>query len=100
MSPLQTFRLILAALVLLGAVPAAQAQQYFHYTCASGATFELALFPDTKAAFLQIDGKSIRLPRFASVTGTRYRARGITVWIKGNRATLRRAGKRVECRAQ
>jgi len=49
---------------------------------------------------LQLDGKSVRLPQFVSVTGTRYRKDGITVWIKGDRATLRRAGKRIECTAR
>ena len=82
---------------VVAAVPA-QAQTYRHYTCRDGAQFELALFPGTKEAFVQLDGKSIRLPRFVSITGTRYRARGITLWIRGDRATLRRAGKRTECR--
>jgi membrane-bound inhibitor of C-type lysozyme len=76
----------------------AQAQSYLHYECAGGAHFELTLFRDTKAAFLQLDGKSIRLQQFVSVTGTRYRKDGITVWVKGERATLRRAGKRIECK--
>jgi membrane-bound inhibitor of C-type lysozyme len=78
----------------------APAQTFFHYECAGGAHFELALLPDDKAAFLQLDGKSLRLPKFVSVTGTRYRKDGITIWIKGSRATLRRAGKRIECRMQ
>ena len=89
--------LVLATLAAVLFAPPAQAQTYYHYVCRNGASFELALFPDTKAAFLQLDGKSIRLPRFLSVTGTRYRRDGITVWIRGNRATLRRAGKRTEC---
>jgi membrane-bound inhibitor of C-type lysozyme len=75
----------------------AQAQSYLHYECAGGAHFEMTLLPDDKAAFVQLDGKSLRLPKFVSVTGTRYRKSGITIWIKGNRATLRRAGKRIEC---
>ena len=78
----------------------AQAQNYVHYSCEGGASFELAFFPETKAAFLQLDGKSIRLPQSVSVTGTRYRKDGITVWVKGERATLRRAGKRIECKLQ
>jgi membrane-bound inhibitor of C-type lysozyme len=78
----------------------AQAQSYVHYQCEGGASFELALFEGTKAAFLQVDGKSIRLPQFVSITGTRYRKDGITVWVNGERATLRRAGKRIECREQ
>jgi membrane-bound inhibitor of C-type lysozyme len=84
---------------ILGVMPA-QAQTYVHYTCRNGAQFELALFPDTKFAFVQLDGKSLQLPKFVSVTGTRYRKDGITLWIRGNRATLRRAGKKTECTAQ
>ena len=78
----------------------AQAQSYVHYECEGGTTFELALFEGTKAAFLQVDGKSIRLPQFVSITGTRYRKDDITVWVKGERATLRRAGKRIECKVR
>jgi len=92
--------LLAATLAAVMLSPAARAQQYFHYECEGGTHFELALFPDTKAAFLQLDGKSIRLPKFVSVTGVRYRKDGITVWIKGNRATLRRARKRIECKMQ
>ena len=65
-----------------------------------GPHFELTLFQATTAAFLQLDGKSIRLPQSASITGTRYRKDGITVWVKGERATLRRAGKRIECKVK
>jgi len=85
---------------LVGFSVPAPAQTYRHYTCRDGAQFELALFPGTKEAFVQLDGKALRLARFLSITGTRYRGRGITIWIKGDRATLRRAGKRVECRVQ
>ena len=87
--------LVMAAMV--PSVPA-QAQSYVHYDCEGGTAFELALFEGTKAAFLQLDGKSIRLPQSVSITGTRYRRDGITVWVKGERATLRRAGKRIECK--
>ena len=93
----------LAALPLVLAMAlsgAAQAQSYVHYECEGGTSFELALFEGTKAAFLQVDGKSIRLPQFVSITGTRYRKDGITVWTKGERATLRRAGKRIECKVK
>ena len=93
----------LAALPLVLAMAlsgAAQAQAYVHYECEGGTSFELALFEGTKAAFLQVDGKSIRLPQSGSITGTRYRKDGITVWTKGERATLRRAGKRIECKVK
>ena len=92
----------LGVLALAAMAPgmAAQAQSYVHYECEGGTNFELALFEGTKAAFLQVDGKSIRLPQSVSITGTRYRKDGITVWVKGERATLRRAGKRIECKLQ
>ena len=92
--------LAFATAVAMAPGAAAQAQTYVHYECEGGSHFELMLFPDTKAAFLQLDGKSIRLPKSVSVTGTRYRRDGITVWTKGDRATLRRAGKRIECKVQ
>jgi membrane-bound inhibitor of C-type lysozyme len=101
--PGRLFALVLVAFSAVAcelvALPA-QAQTYTYYTCQNGAHFQLALFPGTKAAFLQLDGKSLRLPKFLSITGTRYRKNGITLWIRGERATLRRAGKRTECRAQ
>jgi membrane-bound inhibitor of C-type lysozyme len=90
---------LLSATVVALSAPA-RAQSYRHYECEGGAHFELALFPDTKSVFLQLDGKSIRLPQFVSVTGTRYRKDGITVWVNGERATLRRAGKRIECKVK
>jgi membrane-bound inhibitor of C-type lysozyme len=78
----------------------AQAQTYMSYRCENGAQFEVTLFPDTKVAYVQLDGKSIALPKFASVTGARYRKSGITFWFRGQRATLRRAGVRIECKLQ
>ena len=92
--------LLLAAMAWCAIANPAHAETYYHYECAGGTHFDLAVFASTNAAFLQIDGKSIRLPKSISVTGTRYRGSGITVWVKGNRATLRRAGKRTECKAQ
>ena len=90
----------LATVVAMAPGAPARSQSYVHYECEGGAHFELTLFGDTKAAFLQLDGKSIRLPQSVSVTGTRYRKDGVTVWVKGERATLRRAGKRIECKVQ
>ena len=78
----------------------AQAQTYLHYRCVSGAEFELAFFPETRAVFLQIDGKSLNLPKRLSVTGSRYSKNGVTFWVKGDRATLKRGGKTTECTAK
>jgi membrane-bound inhibitor of C-type lysozyme len=97
---MRALAIMVAAAGSMAFAACAQAQTYLHYECAGGTAFELAVYPDKQAAFLQVDGKSLRLPKFVSVTGTRYRGYGITVWVKGDRATLRRAGKRIECKVQ
>jgi membrane-bound inhibitor of C-type lysozyme len=93
-------RIGLAAVALLCAahMPPAVAQTFQHYECDGGAQFDAAFLPDDKAAFVQLDGKSLRLPKFVALTGTRYRGNGVTIWINGERVTLRRAGKRIECK--
>ncbi|MFD0465857.1 MliC family protein [Microvirga aerilata] len=39
------------------------------------------------------------LPQAISADGGRYRQRNVEFWIKGNEATLTRAGKSTTCRA-
>ena len=91
---------IFAALVLIVAVAPAQGQNYVRYNCAGGTEFEAAFFAGTRAAFLQVDGKSLNLPKRIAASGTRYAKDGVTFWVKGQRATLKRAGKTIECSAK
>lgn len=78
---------------------AAQAQTYYHYECADGASFEVAFYPETKAAFLQFDGKSLQLPKRFSLTSQRFSQNGVTFSMKsGGAATIRRAGKTSQCK--
>ena len=78
---------------------AAQAQTYYHYECADGAVFEVALYPEAKAAFLQVDGKSLQLPKRFSLTSQRFAQNGVTFSMKsGGTATIRRAGKTSQCK--
>ena len=60
------------------ATTAAQAQTYYHYECADGAAFEVALYPEGKAAYLQFDGKSLQLPKRFSLTSQRFSKNGTT----------------------
>jgi membrane-bound inhibitor of C-type lysozyme len=92
--------LALLALGSCGLLGTAQAETYLSYRCENGARFEVTLFPETKAAYIQLDGKSLMLPKFVSITGARYRKGGVTFWFRGERATLRRAGVRTECKQQ
>ena len=90
---------ILPIVLTVIAVTAAQAQTYYHYECADGGSFEVAFYPETKAVFLQIDGKSLQLPKRFSLTSQRFAQNGVTFAMKsGGTATIRRAGKTSQCK--
>ena len=88
----------LAAAAVLALAGPAHSETYHFYRCENGAQFEVTTFADSRAAYLQLDGKSVTLPKFFSITGTRYRRAGVTFWFRGERATIRRGGVRTECR--
>jgi len=92
--------LMLATLGAISVGMPAQAQTYLHYRCVGGVEFEAAFFEGTRAAFIQVDGKSLNLPKRISATGSRYSKDGVTFWVKGQRATLKRGGKTIECTAK
>jgi len=93
-----TLKILPIALTCI-ATTAAQAQTYYHYECADGAAFEVALYPESKAAFLQVDGKSLQLPKRFSLTSQRFAQNGVTFSMKsGGTATIRRAGKTSQCK--
>ena len=79
------------------AATTARAQSYSHYDCNDGASIEVTMYPDRKFAYLQFDGKSLQLPKRLWVTGARYSKNGIVFWMKGERATIKRAGKASQC---
>jgi membrane-bound inhibitor of C-type lysozyme len=89
-----------AALASLAAAPAA-AQKFVNYSCRDGSAFAAAFFRDTPMAYLQLDGKSLSLPRrFSPLRGTRYAQSGITLVVNGDAATLRRAGRLTQCQTE
>jgi len=56
--------------MLAAGAASAQVQTWYRYECKDGTTFEVAFYPETRAAFLQFDGKSIQLPsRFGDQGG-------------------------------
>ena len=95
-------RTLLAFAVAAAGAASAEAQTYFHYECQDGASFEVALYPETKAAFLQFDGKSLQLPKRFSLISQRFSKSGVTFSMKRNgAATIKRAGKTsVDCQAK
>jgi hypothetical protein len=93
---------VATALLLTGlAIAPAKAQTFQHYACVDGASFDLAFFPETKAAYLQFEGKNLMLPKRFSLVSQRFAKGGIVLSIKGGGlATIRRAGRTSSCRQQ
>ena len=84
----------------IGAAPPAAAQNVTFQTfrCGDGTEFVAAFFKGTRAAYVQLDGKKMTLPRrLLSISGTRYSAGGVTLRIKANAATLSRGGRSTDC---
>ena len=95
-------RVVLTLALLAAAALPAQAQTYHHYECKDGAKFEVAFYPQTKAAFLQFGGKSMQLPKRFSLTSRRFSKDGTVFRMrKGGMATIRRAGRTsVDCQVR
>lgn len=80
---------LIAPLSLYLVSPSA-AQTFLQYHCEDGAQLSVAFVEKDRRAFVQIDGKSITLPQRLSGSGARYAKSGVTFWIKGNDAQLKR----------
>ena len=97
----KTLTILLAAALATFAAGPASAQKFINYTCRDGSQFAAAFFRDTPMAYLQLDGKSLSLPRrFSPLRGLRYAQSGITLVVNGEAATLRRAGRSTQCTTQ
>jgi hypothetical protein len=76
----------------------AQAQTYHHYECTDGASFEVTLYPETKAAYLQIDGKSLMLPKRFSLISQRFKMGNYSFAMRaGGKAIMKHGGKTSQC---
>src|SRR5262249_10895772 len=81
------------ALIVVAATPA-RAQTQYHYECTDGAHFEVAFYPETKAAYLQIDGKSLVLPKRFSLLSQRFKQGGYSFAMRGGgKAIMKHGGK-------
>ena len=91
-------KLLSAVLIAIASAAAAQAQTYHHYECTDGASFEVAFYPETKAAYLQIDGKSMVLPKRFSLISQRFKKDGYSFAMRaGGKAIMKHAGKTSQC---
>lgn len=87
--------------VFLGAGAAMAQQQptqtFVAYQCTDGTQFEAGYYSGSVG--LQLDGKSLLLPKRLAVSGARYAKDGVTLIVKGETATLRRGRYAVNCSA-
>jgi membrane-bound inhibitor of C-type lysozyme len=96
---------LLTALFLVGAASGAAAQDHkpVHYTCADGTKLQ-AIFspPSTSLGSVKLvyagSSTETTLPQALSGDGGRYTQGDVEFWIKGEGATLTRAGKATTCR--
>jgi membrane-bound inhibitor of C-type lysozyme len=98
-------RALLTALFLVSTAHGAVAQdpKPVHYTCADGTKLQAMFSPpstSTGSVKLVYAGFSTEttLPQVISADGGRYTQGNVEFWIKGNGATLTRAGKSTTCR--
>ena len=86
---------------MIGFAGAAQAQTYSHYQCDDGAHFAVAFYPETKAAYLQIDGKSLVLPKRFSLISQRFKQGGYSFAMRsGGKAIMKHGGKTSRCQVK
>jgi membrane-bound inhibitor of C-type lysozyme len=98
-------RAVLTTLFVADAAVGAAAQdpKPVHYTCADGTRLQATFSPPSIATgFVKLVVASvsteITLPQAVSADGGRYTQGDVEFWIKGNGATLTRAGKSTTCR--
>ena len=82
-----------AALAAFTTMAAAQSS-FRNYRCADGSQFTAGFFQYDSRAHLQLDGKAVTLPKRVALTGSRYRAKGVTLRITRGGVTTLKHGKR------
>jgi membrane-bound inhibitor of C-type lysozyme len=82
--------------ILIGQSPVF-AQTFLTYNCYDRSQFILAFFEGDKRAHLQLDGKTITLPKRIALSGSRYAKGDISLRITKTVITLKRGKQSTEC---
>ena len=92
---------LLAIAVASGVATVAQADTFHHYECTDGAAFDVVFQSDIKAAYLQIDGKSLVLPKRFSLISQRFKQGGYSFAMRsGGKAIMKHGGKTSQCQVR
>lgn len=77
------------------------AQTFVSYRCADGAMISAVFFKGERRMHMQLEGSSLVLPQRLSGSGARYAKSGVSFWIKGQGARLKRPKKKATlCQVQ
>lgn len=91
----------LVLLLVLWATAAHAQVNFVNYQCADGTQAVAAFYTGDNRVRLQVDGQAHTLPQRLSASGARYSKRGVSLWVKGQDATLKRPKtKATLCKAQ
>ena len=89
------------AIALACCATMARADTYYHYECTDGSRFDVVFQSDIKAAYLQIDGKSLVLPKRFSLISQRFKQSGYSFAMRGGgKAIMKHGGKTSQCQVQ
>jgi hypothetical protein len=92
---------VLATVLACGFATLAQADTYHHYECTDGAQFDVVFPSGIKAAYLQIDGKSLALPKRFSLISQRFKQGGYSFAMRsGGKAIMKHGGKTSQCQVK
>jgi hypothetical protein len=92
---------LLALLVLAACAGVARADTFYHYECDDGANFDVTFSTEIKAAYLQIDGKSLALPKRFSLISQRFKQGGYSFAMRsGGKAIMKHGGKTSNCQVK
>jgi hypothetical protein len=92
---------VLAMVLACGFATLAQADTYHHYECTDGAQFDVVFPSGIKAAYLQIDGKSLALPKRFSLISQRFKQGGYSFAMRsGGKAIMKHGGKTSQCQVK
>ena len=85
----------LSAAGTLAAVPRVSAQTFQTYRCADGTHFIVAFYPYDTRAYMQIDGRAVKLAKRLALSGSRYSGGGVTLKITKAGTTVAHARRPV-----
>lgn len=88
-----------AAFSAVGWIGPSHAQTKYHYECSDGSRFEVTFLPETQSAYLQIDGRSMLLPKRFSLISQRFKMDSYSFAMRADgKAIMKHGGKTSDCR--